>query len=130
VVYRQSINAEGDIVKIAAQFGFEAAHRLPNLPDGHKCKNLHGHNYRLEVSVEGPLDERGFVMDYAELEDIVDPIIKRVDHRFLNEIDGLENPTSEVMAAWFMAQIKPHLPGKTVTLRIYETPRYWVEFAA
>lgn len=128
--YRQRLNARGEIVKIAATFGFEAAHRLPNLPDGHKCKNLHGHNYRLEVSVEGPLDERGFVMDYAEIEAIVDPIIKRVDHRFLNEIEGLENPTSEVMAEWFMAQIKPQMPGKTVTLRIYETPRYWVELAA
>jgi len=130
VIYREALNAEGKIVKIAAQFGFEAAHRLPNLPDGHKCKNLHGHNYRLEVSIEGPLDERGFVMDYAELEAIVDPIIKRVDHRFLNEIEGLENPTSEVMAEWFMAQIKPKLSGKVVTLRIYETPRYWVEHAA
>ncbi len=130
MIYREALNAEGKIVKIAAQFGFEAAHRLPNLPDGHKCKNLHGHNYRLEVSIEGPLDERGFVMDYAELEAIVDPIIKRVDHRFLNEIEGLENPTSEVMAEWFMAQIKPKLSGKVVTLRIYETPRYWVEHAA
>ena len=130
MIYREALNAEGKIVKIAAQFGFEAAHRLPNLPDGHKCKNLHGHNYRLEVSIEGPLAERGFVMDYAELEAIVDPIIKRVDHRFLNEIEGLENPTSEVMAEWFMAQIKPKLSGKVVTLRIYETPRYWVEHAA
>ena len=130
MIYREALNAEGKIVKIAAQFGFEAAHRLPNLPDGHKCKNLHGHNYRLEVSISGELDERGFVMDYAELEAIVDPIIKRVDHRFLNEIEGLENPTSEVMAEWFMAQIKPKLSGKVVTLRIYETPRYWVEHAA
>jgi len=130
LIYREAVNAEGNIVKIAATFGFEAAHRLPNLPDGHKCKNLHGHNYRLEVSISGDLDERGFVMDYAELESIVDPIIKRVDHRYLNEIEGLENPTSEVMAAWFMEQIKPSLQGKAVTLRIYETPRYWVEYAA
>jgi 6-pyruvoyltetrahydropterin/6-carboxytetrahydropterin synthase len=117
-------------MKIAATFSFEAAHRLPKLPDGHKCKNLHGHNYRLDVAVEGDLDERGFVMDYAELEEIVNPIMRRVDHRYLNEIEGLENPTSEVMAQWFMAQIKPHLEGKTVTLRIYETPRYWVELSA
>lgn len=117
-------------MKIAAQFGFESAHRLPNLPDGHKCKNLHGHNYRLDVAVEGTLDKRGFVMDYAELEAIVDPIIKRVDHRYLNDIEGLENPTSEVLAQWFMAQISPCLPDKAVTLRIYETPRYWVELSA
>lgn len=117
-------------MKIAADFSFEAAHRLPKLPDGHKCKNLHGHNYRLTVEVEGVLDERGFVMDYAELEEIVDPIIKRVDHRYLNEIDGLENPTSEVLVQWFMDQIKPQLPGKSVTLRIFETPRYYVEMSS
>lgn len=117
-------------MKIAATFSFEAAHRLPKLPDGHKCKNLHGHNYQLEVAVDGDLDPRGFVMDYAELEDIVNPIVRRIDHRYLNEIEGLENPTSEVMAQWFMSQIKPHLVGKMVTLRIYETPRYWVELSA
>lgn len=114
-------------MKIAAQFGFEAAHRLPHLPDGHKCKNLHGHNYRLEVSVEGPLDERGFVMDYAELEAIVDPIIRRVDHRYLNDINGLENPTTEVMVGWFLDRIKPRLPDRRVTVTLFETPRYSAE---
>lgn len=117
-------------MKIAAFFTFEAAHRLPLLPDGHKCKNLHGHNYRLEVAVEGPLDERGFVMDYAELEAIVDPLIARLDHKYLNEIEGLENPTSEVIVQWLMANIKPELPGMVVTLRLNETPRYWVELAS
>lgn len=117
-------------MKIAATFSFEAAHRLPLLPEGHKCKNLHGHNYRLDVAVDGDLDACGFVMDYAELEAIVDPIIRRIDHRYLNEIEGLENPTSEVMAQWFMAQIKPRLGDKTVTITIYETPRYMVELIA
>ena len=118
-------------MKIAATFGFEAAHRLPNLPDGHKCKNLHGHNYQLEVAIEGgELDERGFVIDYAELEAAVDPLIKEVDHKFLNDVHGLENPTSEVMVQWFMAGIKAYLPNYTITLRLYETPRYWVEHTA
>lgn len=119
-------------MKIAATFGFEAAHRLPKLPDGHKCKNLHGHNYKLEVSVEAKkLDERGFVMDYAELEAIVNPLVATVDHKYLNEIRGLENPTSEIMVMWFMDRIKPYLPsGLVATIRIYETPRYWVEFSA
>ena len=116
-------------MKIAAFFTFEAAHRLPLLPDGHKCKNLHGHNYRLEVAVEGPLDARGFVMDYAELEAIIEPIIARIDHKYLNEIDGLENPTSEVIVQWVMVQIRSLLAEKTITLRLYETPRYWVELS-
>lgn len=119
-----------EAMRIAAQFGFEAAHRLPLLPDGHKCKNLHGHNYKLEVAVYGTLDKRGFVMDYAELDEIVDPLVKRLDHRYLNEIEGLENPTSEVLAEWFLSRIKSQMPSKTVTVRIYETPRYWVECSA
>jgi 6-pyruvoyltetrahydropterin/6-carboxytetrahydropterin synthase len=116
-------------MKIAVEFGFEAAHRLPNLPDGHKCKNLHGHNYKLEIALESDtLDERGFVIDYAELEDIVNPLIKIVDHRYLNDIEGLENPTSEIIVQWFMKRIKPKLSNTfLVTLRLYETPRYWVE---
>ena len=117
-------------MKIAATFGFEAAHRLPKLPDWHKCKNLHGHNYQLEVAVEGgdDLDERGFVMDYAELEGIVNPLVATVDHKYLNEIPGLDNPTSEIIVQWFMRNIRPALSGcYVVTLRLYETPRYWVE---
>lgn len=113
-------------VKIAATYSFEAAHRLPNLPDGHKCKRLHGHNYRLDVVIEGPLDERGFVMDYAELDAVVQPLVDQLDHQYLNDIAGLENPTSEVMALWFRSRIVGVL-DLTPTIRIWETPRYWVE---
>lgn len=109
-------------MRIAASYGFEAAHQLPNLPDGHKCKRLHGHNYRVEVSVEGELDARGFVMDYAELDAIVQPLIDGLDHSFLNDTPGLENPTSEVLALWLKERI-----GIPCSVRIYETPRYWVE---
>lgn len=114
-------------MKIAATYGFEAAHQLLRLPDGHKCKRLHGHNYKLEVSISGDIDERGFVIDYAELDAAVQPLVDRLDHRFLNEIEGLENPTSEVLVMWLKRQIEAALPGYAPTVRIYETPRYWVE---
>jgi 6-pyruvoyltetrahydropterin/6-carboxytetrahydropterin synthase len=113
-------------MKIAAQYGFEAAHQLPRLPEGHKCKRLHGHNYKIEVVVEGEPDARGFVMDYAELDAIVQPIIDRIDHRYLNDIDGLENPTSEVLVMWLRDRIAADVK-LPFTVRIYETPRYWVE---
>jgi 6-pyruvoyltetrahydropterin/6-carboxytetrahydropterin synthase len=118
------------IVMIAASYSFEAAHHLPLVPDGHKCKRMHGHNYRLEVSVAGELDARGFVLDYAELDAAVQPLVDKLDHRLLNDIEGLDNPTSEVMALWFKSKILHKLPvklGPQLTVRIYETPRYWVE---
>jgi 6-pyruvoyltetrahydropterin/6-carboxytetrahydropterin synthase len=114
------------VFKIAADYGFEAAHQLHGLPDGHKCKRLHGHNYRVEVSVLGELDGRGFVIDYAELDAVVQPLVDQLDHRFLNDIDGLENPTSEVLALWLKTRIASAI-GLEPTVRIYETPRYWVE---
>jgi 6-pyruvoyltetrahydropterin/6-carboxytetrahydropterin synthase len=124
---RQSVNSSGDVVRVAATYSFEAAHRLPFVPDGHKCKRLHGHNYRIDVSIEGGLDERGFVVDYAELDGAVQPIIDELDHRCLNDIPGLENPTSEVMALWLRDRIKQALPDHSPVVRIWETPRYWVE---
>jgi 6-pyruvoyltetrahydropterin/6-carboxytetrahydropterin synthase len=114
--------------RIAAEYSFEAAHHLPNLPDGHKCKRMHGHNYKLEVSVTGSLDERGFVIDYAELDAIVQPLVDKLDHRCLNDVEGLDNPTSEIMARWFKRHIAARVnSGRVVTVRIWETPRYWVE---
>lgn len=115
------------LVRIAATYSFEAAHMLPCVPDGHKCKRLHGHNYRLDVSVNGPLDGRGFVLDYAELDAAVQPLVDSLDHRYLNDIAGLENPTSEIMAWWFYDRIREVLPDYNPTVRIWETPRYWVE---
>lgn len=113
-------------MKIAATYEFEAAHQLPRLPEGHKCRRLHGHNYKVEVAVLGEPDARGFVMDYAELDAIVQPIIARLDHQYLNQIEGLENPTSEVLVMWLKDRITPHVQNE-FTVRIYETPRYWVE---
>lgn len=92
-------------------FSFEAAHLLPNVPVGHKCGRLHGHSFKVQVFVSGPLDSHlGWVIDYADIKAAVQPIINQLDHFYLNDIEGLENPTSEVLAVWLWGQIKPKLP--------------------
>jgi 6-pyruvoyltetrahydropterin/6-carboxytetrahydropterin synthase len=94
------------------EFGFEAAHRLPNVPAGHKCARLHGHSFRVEVHVAGPLDPTlGWVMDFADLKAAWRPLHDALDHRYLNDVPGLENPTSEVLAGWIWARLAPSLPG-------------------
>jgi 6-pyruvoyltetrahydropterin/6-carboxytetrahydropterin synthase len=93
-------------------FGFEAAHYLPNVPAGHKCRRMHGHSFRVEVYVAGEVDrETGWVMDFADLKACFEPLEDRLDHRVLNEIEGLENPTSENLARWIWRALKPGLPG-------------------
>lgn len=108
-----------DTVEIFREFNFEAAHRLPNVPEGHKCSRLHGHSYRFTVHVEGPLDAQyGWVLDFGDLKSVVKPIVEELDHYYLNEISGLENPTSEVLAQWLWARILPKLPELTqITVR-------------
>lgn len=99
-------------MEIFREFGFEAAHRLPNVDEGHKCARLHGHSFRVTVHVRGAVGERsGWVMDFAELKATVAPVVERLDHRYLNEIEGLENPTSEVLARWIWRHLAPRLPG-------------------
>ncbi len=97
-----------DLYKI---FSIEAAHRLPNVPAGHKCARLHGHSFRIEVHVEGPLDPHtGWVMDFADIKSAFRPLFDRLDHYYLNDVPGLENPTSERLAEWIWRQLKPGLP--------------------
>jgi 6-pyruvoyltetrahydropterin/6-carboxytetrahydropterin synthase len=94
------------------EFTFEAAHLLPNVPAGHKCGRLHGHSFRVQVHIDGQLDPLlGWVMDYADIKAVVQPVITRLDHYFLNDVPGLENPTSEVIAAWLWKQLQPELPS-------------------
>ena len=98
-------------MEIFKEFTFEAAHRLPNVPEDHKCHRLHGHSFRVRVYVEGDLDpELGWIMDFAHIKQAVAPVIKLLDHYYLNEIEGLENPTSEVLATWIWKRLKPALP--------------------
>ena len=92
-------------------FTIEAAHRLPNVPDGHKCARLHGHSFRIELHVSGEPDPRlGWVMDFADLKAAFQPVYDRLDHHYLNDIPGLENPTSERLAIWLWEQVKPRVP--------------------
>ncbi len=103
---------EGFEVELIKEFRFEAAHRLPMVPEGHKCARLHGHSFRFEIHVRGPVDPRsGWLIDYGEISDAVRPVRKELDHQYLNEIPGLENPTSEVLAAWIWVRVKPKLPN-------------------
>ncbi len=107
---------------IYKQFTFDAAHLLPNVPEGHKCKQLHGHTYQLTVFVSGSLQlPEQWVMDYGDLKAIVKPVIDQLDHRFLNDIPGLDNPTAEVLVSWLWDKIKPSLP-QLKTLELKETP--------
>lgn len=91
---------------------FDAAHRLPCVPQGHKCGNLHGHTFVVEVHVRGGVDAAsGWVMDFGDVKRMAKPVIDRLDHAYLNDIAGLENPTSEVIARWLWRELKPALPG-------------------
>lgn len=107
---------------IFKKFTFDSAHFLPNVPEGHKCKNIHGHTYYLTVFVEGSLDPNlGWVMDFGDLKEIIEPILKRVDHHLINEIEGLENPTCEVFTKWIWDKIVGDLPGLK-RIELNETP--------
>ena len=98
-------------MEIFKVFTIEAAHRLPNLPPEHKCSRLHGHSFRIEVHVSGPVQPpEDWVQDFADLSTVFKPLFEQLDHRYLNEVEGLENPTSENLAKWLWARLKPGLP--------------------
>jgi 6-pyruvoyltetrahydropterin/6-carboxytetrahydropterin synthase len=98
-------------VEIFKEFTFEAAHRLPNVEPGHKCARLHGHSFRVSVHLSGPVGEaKGWVRDFDDISCAMAPLLKQLDHYYLNEIEGLENPTSEVIARWIWTRLTVDLP--------------------
>jgi 6-pyruvoyltetrahydropterin/6-carboxytetrahydropterin synthase len=107
-------NSEKMKLELRKTFQFEAAHLLPYLPETHKCRRLHGHSFKAEIVVAGEADPKlGWVMDYAEISAAFKPLWEQLDHRYLNEVPGLENPTSENVALWIWERLKPALPQLT-----------------
>ena len=106
-------------MQIFKEFIVEAAHRLPNVAPGHKCGRLHGHSFRLELHVGGAVDPKtGWIMDFTDIKTAFQPTYDRLDHNYLNEVEGLANPTSENLARWIWDQVKPQLPAlKRVVVR-------------
>ncbi len=99
------------LMEIYKEFTFEAAHLLPNVPPGHKCGRLHGHSFFIRIYISGEVDSHtGWIIDFSEIKQAFKPIYDRLDHYYLNDIDGLENPTSEVLARWIWNELKPELP--------------------
>lgn len=97
--------------EIWREFGFEAAHRLPHVPPGHKCARLHGHSYRVRLTLRGEVDPHlGWIVDFAEIREAFEPVRLELDHFYLNEIEGLSNPTSEHLARWIWDRAKPRIP--------------------
>lgn len=108
-------------VRLVHEFRFEAAHRLPGVAEGHKCARLHGHSFRVEIAIDGPVDPtKGWLMDFADVSRLWAPMHEMLDHRYLNEIPGLENPTSERLAVFVWEKLKPRLPSLS-RVTIFET---------
>ena len=108
--------------RLTKDFTFEAAQTLPNVPPGHKCRRMHGHSFKVEVSIEGEVDPHlGWVYDHASISQAMEPLLALLDHSCLNEIEGLENPTIENMAAWLWQRLEGGCPG-LCEIVIHETP--------
>ena len=115
-------------MKITQAFSFEAAHRLPKVHEKHRCYQLHGHSYRVELRIEGPVDpETGFVIDFFDIETAFGPLLARLDHHYLNEIEGLANPTAENIAIWIWDRTRKALPQLAKVI-VYETQDCWAEY--
>lgn len=116
-------------VRLVQDFRFEAAHLLPKVPEGHKCRRLHGHSFKIGVTIEGAVNpETGWLVDFGVLEELWAPIHDRLDHRYLNEVPGLENPTSENLAKWIWDALAPKLPH-LAQITVFETCDSRCEYA-
>ena len=108
-------------VELVKEYRFEAAHRLPNVPSGHKCARLHGHSFKFELHIVGPVNAKtGWFIDFGDLYDAWKPLHDLLDHNYLNEIEGLENPTSEILAKWVWDRMRPTIPS-LVRVTVHET---------
>lgn len=115
-------------MRITQAFRFEAAHRLPGVPPQHRCHALHGHSYRVELVLEGAVDPAsGFVVDFFEVERSFQPLLARLDHHYLNDVEGLANPTAELIAVWIWDRLRPQMPLLT-RVRVYETGDCWADY--
>lgn len=122
---------------IAKRFTFDAAHWLPHVPRDHKCRRTHGHTYEVEIILHGPVGDNGFVADYDVIRLAWEPIFELIDHHTLNEIPGLENPTTENLIRWIFGRIaldkRPEIATLKTTLskiRVYESSTTWCEVTA
>ncbi len=108
-------------IRLVKTFGFEAAHWLPTFPEGHKCRRLHGHSFRVDVVVEGEVDRvKGYLVDYGDIAAAFEPVRELLDHRCLNDVEGLDNPTAEMLAAWLWRRLSPALP-MLAEINVHET---------
>ena len=108
--------------RLTKDFFFESAQTLPKVPAGHKCAQMHGHSFKVEVSVEGEVDtDSGWIYDHAQISEAMQPLVAQLDHAYLNDIPGLENPTIELMAVWLWQKLAPHCPG-LCEIVVHETP--------
>lgn len=108
--------------ELKQQFQIESARFLPHLPESHPCRRMHGHSFKIILTLQGALDPKiGWVRDYHEIDSVMKPVLSRLDHRILNEVPGLENPTSELLAVWIYNEARKKLP-ELVRVSIQETP--------
>ena len=115
-------------MEIYKEFVFDAAHYLPNVPEGHKCKNMHGHTYHVIITIDGNLKKHeGWVCDFADIKKVFKPLLNQLDHTLLNDIPGLENPTAEILTKWLWQRLKPNLPELSM-IELKETPSSGVRY--
>ncbi len=116
---------------VTRRYHFESAHWLPKVPETHRCRRPHGHNYFSDITITDDfVDPNGFIIDFWDLDKIVQPLLDLVDHHTLNNVEGLENPTAELIAMWFAHKIHSQLPGSLSVhhVRVYETRDCWADY--